>query len=98
MSRASSLQIGVSSESERLTREQFDALTAPHEALAVGSPEQIADKILFQYALLGHRRYSLQLNIGGMPYPLVAKSIELFSTVVAPAVRKVLAAAEQRTF
>ena len=38
-------------------REQYEALRSPRGALAVGSPEQVAEKILFEHELFGHERY-----------------------------------------
>ncbi|MEK8126717.1 LLM class flavin-dependent oxidoreductase [Paenibacillus filicis] len=76
---------------DRLPRADFDRMTAADQGLAVGTPSQIVEKILYQHELLGHNRYCLQLDIGGLPYPLVAQSIELLATEVAPAVRRALA-------
>jgi alkanesulfonate monooxygenase SsuD/methylene tetrahydromethanopterin reductase-like flavin-dependent oxidoreductase (luciferase family) len=35
-------------------REQHEALRSPNGALAVGSPEQVAEKILFEHELFGN--------------------------------------------
>ncbi|MCG7337595.1 LLM class flavin-dependent oxidoreductase [Sporosarcina sp. ACRSM] len=74
--------------SGKLTRTDFEELTAPETALFVGSPQQIVEKILRQYELFGHRRFMAQMDIGGLPFEKVAKSIELLATEVAPIVRK----------
>jgi alkanesulfonate monooxygenase SsuD/methylene tetrahydromethanopterin reductase-like flavin-dependent oxidoreductase (luciferase family) len=68
-------------------RPQYDALRAPHGALAVGSPEQVAEKILFEYDLFGHQRYVGQMSVGAVAHRDVMRSIELFGTQVAPVVR-----------
>jgi alkanesulfonate monooxygenase SsuD/methylene tetrahydromethanopterin reductase-like flavin-dependent oxidoreductase (luciferase family) len=60
-------------------------------ANVVGSPQQVVDKILFQHELFGHERFLLQVIGGGMPHAQVMRSIELFGTAVAPAVRTALA-------
>jgi probable LLM family oxidoreductase len=70
-----------------MTRAQFDALTGLHGALAVGSPEQVAEKILFQHEVFGHDRYLMQSSLGAAPHREVLRSIELFGTEVAPVVR-----------
>jgi probable LLM family oxidoreductase len=70
-----------------LTREQFEASTSPRGALLVGSPEEVAEKILFQHELFGHDRFLAQLSLGAMPHRQVMRSIELFGTEVAPIVR-----------
>ena len=46
-------------------------------------------KILLQYQLFGHQRFLAQIDIGGVPFSKVAKSIELLAaTEVAPVVRR----------
>jgi alkanesulfonate monooxygenase SsuD/methylene tetrahydromethanopterin reductase-like flavin-dependent oxidoreductase (luciferase family) len=58
----------------------------------VGSPQQVIDKILFQHELFGHQRVLMQMTVGTMPHAQVMRSIELFGTVVAPAVRRAVGA------
>jgi probable LLM family oxidoreductase len=70
-----------------MTREQFDALTGLHGALVVGSPEQVAEKILYQHELFGHQRFLMQSSLGAAPHREVLRSIELLGTEVAPLVR-----------
>ena len=74
------------------TRAQFDALRSPRGALAVGSPQEVIDKILFQHELFGHHRYLAQMSMGTLPHARAMRAIELLGTVVAPAVRRALAA------
>jgi alkanesulfonate monooxygenase SsuD/methylene tetrahydromethanopterin reductase-like flavin-dependent oxidoreductase (luciferase family) len=70
-----------------MTREQFDQLTTLRGALVVGSPEQVAEKILFQHELFGHDRFLAQMSVGPMPHADVLRSIERLGTEVAPLVR-----------
>ncbi len=56
-------------------------------ALVAGSPEQVAEKILYQHELFGHQRFLMQVSVGTMPHDRVLRSIELFGTEVAPIVR-----------
>jgi probable LLM family oxidoreductase len=70
-----------------MTREQFDALSGLQGAIAVGSPEQVAEKILYQHEIFGHQRYLMQSSLGAAPHREVLRSIELLGTVVAPIVR-----------
>jgi probable LLM family oxidoreductase len=70
-----------------MVRPQFDALRSPRGALLVGSPEQVAEKILAQHAIFGHERFLAQMSVGPMPHEQVMRSIELFATEVAPRVR-----------
>jgi probable LLM family oxidoreductase len=74
-----------------MTREQFEAGRSPRGALVVGSPEEVAEKILFEHELFGHQRFLAQMSVGTMPHEKVMRAIELFGIEVAPAVRKELA-------
>jgi probable LLM family oxidoreductase len=77
-----------------MTRGQFDALAGLHGAVAVGSPEQVAEKILFQHEIFGHQRYLMQSSLGAAPHREVLRSIELLGTEVAPIVRAEVARRE----
>jgi probable LLM family oxidoreductase len=72
----------------RMSKEDFEQMTAPSTALFVGSPQQIIEKILHQHELFGHQRFIAQIDIGGLPFKKVAEGIELLATQIAPAVRK----------
>ena len=69
------------------TRVDFDAQRTLRGALFVGSPAEVAEKILFQHSLFGHERFLLQLSVGSMPHDRMLRAIELFGTEVAPVVR-----------
>ena len=69
------------------TRVDFDAQRTLRGALFVGSPADVAEKILFQHSLFGHERFLLQLSVGSMPHDRMLRAIELFATEVAPVVR-----------
>jgi alkanesulfonate monooxygenase SsuD/methylene tetrahydromethanopterin reductase-like flavin-dependent oxidoreductase (luciferase family) len=70
-----------------MTREQYVALKSPHGALAVGSPEEVAEKLLYEHALFGHTRYLAHMSLGAVEHADVMRSIERFATEVAPVVR-----------
>jgi probable LLM family oxidoreductase len=72
------------------TRAQFNAGLPLKGHLAVGSPAQVIEKILYQQEKLGHARYLMQMSVGTMPHAQTMRSIELFGTKVAPAVRDAL--------
>jgi probable LLM family oxidoreductase len=74
-----------------VTREQFEASRGPRGALAVGSPQEVIDKILYEHRLFANQRFLAQLTVGPMPHKQVMRAIELFGTEVAPAVRRELA-------
>jgi probable LLM family oxidoreductase len=73
-------------------RADFDASLGLRGANFVGSPQQVIEKILYQHEIFGHDRFLLQMTVGTMPHAEVMRSIELFGTEVAPAVRRALAA------
>jgi probable LLM family oxidoreductase len=74
-----------------MTREQFEASRGLRGASFVGSPEEVAEKILFQHAIFGHQRFLIQLSVGTLPHASLMRAIELFATEVAPIVRGELA-------
>lgn len=67
-------------------RAEYEALRSPRGAVAAGSPEQVAEKILFEHELFGNTRYLGQMSVGAVPHHDVMRSIELFGTEVAPLV------------
>ena len=73
------------------TRDQFEALRTPRGALAVGDPEEVAEKILFGHSIFGHQRFMAQMDVGAVPHADLMRSIELFGTKVAPLVREEVA-------
>jgi probable LLM family oxidoreductase len=75
-------------------RAEYEALRSPRGAVAAGSPEEVAEKILFEHELFGHDRYVGQMSVGAVAHRDVLRSMELFGTEVAPVVR---AEVERRT-
>jgi len=73
-----------------MNRDQFEASTTLRSANFVGSPQQIIDKILYQHEFFKHNRFLMQMSVGSIPHDKMMRSIELFATVVAPAVQKEL--------
>lgn len=73
-----------------MQREQYEMMREPKGALLVGSPQQVIDKILYEYELFKHTRFLAQIGVGTMPHDKLLRAIELFGTVVAPAVRKAI--------
>lgn len=72
------------------TRAQFDRAMGPTGNLFVGSPEDVAEKIVAAHGLFKNDRFLLQMAIGLMPHDAIMRGIELFGTKVAPLVRKEL--------
>jgi probable LLM family oxidoreductase len=69
-------------------REHYEGSISPLGALLVGSPQQVIDKILYEYELFGHTRFLAQMSLGAMPHDKILHAIELLGTRVAPEVRK----------
>ena len=74
-----------------MSREQFEASRRLEGANFVGSPQDVVDKILYQYEIFHHERFLIQFTIGPLPHSAVMRSIELFGKEVAPKVRDALA-------
>ena len=74
-----------------ITREQYEASRTIRGANFVGSPQEVAEKILFQHEIFGHERFLLQLTVGSIPHAKIMRAIELYGTEVAPIVRAELA-------
>ena len=73
-----------------ITQSDYAQLASPRGSLFVGSPQEIADKILYEHELFGHQRFLAQIDIGGMPFAKVAQAIELLAGDVLPTVRRAL--------
>lgn len=74
-----------------MTRSQFDLAAGPEGALAVGSPQTVAGKIVRAVEGLGASRFDLKYSAGTLPHEAMLRSIELYGTEVAPLVRERLA-------
>jgi probable LLM family oxidoreductase len=73
---------------------QFQALRSPQGALAAGSSEEVAEKILYGHELFGHQRYLGHMSLGAVAHADVLRSMERFGTEVAPVVRAEVARRE----
>ena len=71
-----------------MSRDQFEVMRSPKGSLLVGSPEQVIDKILYEHELFGNTRFLAQMAVGAIPHQKMMRSIELYGTKVAPAVKK----------
>ena len=69
-------------------KQQFAQSTDTRDALMVGSPQQIIEKMLYQHELYGHQRFMAQIDFGGVPFDKIMKNIELISTEILPAIKK----------
>ena len=71
-----------------LTRAYYDQLLSPAGPLLVGSPDDVSDKLVYQYGLFKNTRFLAQTIMGDIPHNKMLRSIELFGTQVMPAVRE----------
>jgi probable LLM family oxidoreductase len=71
-----------------IPRQEFDKRAGPEGPLFVGSPQEIVDKIMWERELFRHQRYLAQIDIGGLPYASVAKTIELLGEKVLPVLKR----------
>ena len=71
-----------------MTRNQFEASTTITGANLIGDPQQVIDKILYQYEIFKHDRFMIQMSVGSIDHKSILRSIELYGNVVAPAIRK----------
>ena len=69
-------------------KQQFAQSTDTRDALMIGSPQQIIEKMLYQYELFGQQRFMAQIDFGGVPFDKIMKNIELIATEILPAVKK----------
>ncbi|WP_141501137.1 LLM class flavin-dependent oxidoreductase [Paenibacillus luteus] len=70
--------------------EQMMSQRAANQILAVGSAEELAEKILYQHELFGHTRFMGQFDMGNQPSARVERAIDLLANKVAPIVRNAL--------
>jgi len=80
------------------TRKQFDAVRGPTGALLIGDAETVANKILYVNEVLGGlSRITFQMGVSTLPHPKMLRAIEILGTLVAPIIRKELAAIDAHT-
>jgi probable LLM family oxidoreductase len=67
-------------------RAEYEALRGPAGPLAVGSPEEVAEKIVAVHEFFRPERYLAHMSIGAVGHREVMRAIELLGTKVAPLV------------
>ncbi|WBB53820.1 LLM class flavin-dependent oxidoreductase [Verrucosispora sp. WMMD573] len=75
------------------TRDRFDQDSGPQGGLLVGSPEEIIERILLMHEHWGQVRSYIHIDTGAVPQREVLRTIELYGTVVRPAVQAELGTA-----
>lgn len=72
-----------------VTKTQFDSLIAPKGVLAVGGPDQVAEKLLrHSEALGGVDRFTFQMDNAGLSHQQLMSSIELIGKKIIPMVKQ----------
>lgn len=71
-------------------RASYDRDTAAGGGLLIGSPEEIAERILLMHKHWGHVRQYIHIDMGGVPQKDLLQAIELFGTEVRPLVQREL--------
>ena len=75
-----------------VTRAAFNAQRGEQGALVVGSPDEVAEKIVrHSKALGGVSRFTFQMNVASLSHAKLMRAIEMVGTRVAPRVRDELA-------
>lgn len=69
-------------------KDRYAEAESVKNAIMVGSPQQIIEKILYQYELYGHQRFIVQIDHGGIPFRKMQDILEIFATEVVPVIRK----------
>ncbi|HET9111865.1 MAG TPA: LLM class flavin-dependent oxidoreductase [Ktedonobacterales bacterium] len=67
-------------------RSMYDREVKPGWALFVGSPEEVAERIITLHGQMGHVRQIFQMDLGHVPQKEFLRSIELLGTRVKPLV------------
>ena len=77
-----------------ITRAQFESQLTPNGALLVGSPDEVAAKILrHSQALGGISRITFMMNGASLPHLKLMSAIDLIASRVAPVLREEVASA-----
>jgi alkanesulfonate monooxygenase SsuD/methylene tetrahydromethanopterin reductase-like flavin-dependent oxidoreductase (luciferase family) len=76
-------------------RAEYESLRSRRGSLALGSPEQVAEKIVAVHDLFRPERYLAHMSIGAVSHKDVMRAIELFGTEVAERVAAELRGGEQ---
>jgi probable LLM family oxidoreductase len=72
------------------SRDSYERDTGPTGGLLVGSPEEIAERIILMHQHWGHVRQYIHMDMGAVPQRELLRAIELFGTEVRPMVQREL--------
>ncbi len=71
-------------------KQQYDLGRTKNGALIIGDANEAVDKILQMQEMFGLTRFSAHMDVGGPSHQSMMRSIEIFGSSIAPAVRKAL--------
>jgi probable LLM family oxidoreductase len=71
-------------------RQQYETGRKANGHLIIGDANEAIDKILHMHELFGLTRFSAHMDVGGPSHTSLMKSIEIYGTKIAPAVRKAI--------
>lgn len=77
-----------SAQGRPLPRETFDTWAGPRGALFTGSTQEVIDKILWEYEMIGHDRFLAQIGLGGLPFADTVRSVEILASEVLPVIHR----------
>jgi probable LLM family oxidoreductase len=83
-------RVGASRGWPPYTRMQYNGGRSKDGALFIGNAAEVTDKILYMHEMFGITRFIAHMDVGDPSHANMMKSIEVFGTEVAPAVKKAL--------
>lgn len=81
-------RVGASRGWPPFSRSQYDQGRGKNGAYLFGDANEAVDKILHMHELFGLTRFSAHMDVGGPSHDMLMKSIDIFGSRIAPAVRK----------
>lgn len=79
------------------SKEVYRSVLDIRNAMLVGSVDTIVEKLVYQYKTYKHDRHLLQMDLGGMPYDVIERSIPLIAKEIIPRVNAAISDAEDRS-
>lgn len=61
---------------------------SPKSVTLIGSPELVAEKMMYQYDLYKQQRFTVQADFGGLPLEEVKQTLDIYANEVIPKVKK----------
>jgi probable LLM family oxidoreductase len=81
-------RVGASRGWPPFSRGQYDQGRGKNGAYLFGDANEAVEKILHMHEMFGLTRFSAHMDVGGPSHAMLMKSIEIFGSRIAPAIRK----------